>query len=264
MNSTENLHEYRTVWLSDVHLGSKDCQAEYLKSFLDSVKCERLYLVGDIVDIISLKRKFYWPASHYEIIQKIRAMAANGTEVIYIPGNHDAVMREYCGSEMFNIKVVPRYIHETMEGKKLLVVHGDELDHAILYRKLYRVIGDTAYDFMVFLHRETTRVRNIMGIPYWSLATYIKTHVKEARKVIEKFENAAIKLAKNEHLDGIVCGHIHQPEIIERNGILYCNDGDWTESCTALTESKTGELQLLHWSEQPNTLKVRPPMLQAA
>ncbi len=249
MKQTNASASYRTVWLSDIHLGNKDCHTQYLKQFLLSMECTRLYLVGDIIDVIAMKRRLWCTESHYEILQILQKKAADGTEIIYVPGNHDDVMREYCGGELLNVKLLRKAIHETADGRRLLVVHGDEFDHAVIVRNLYKVIGESAYSFMVFMNRWLARFRRIFGLPYWSLATYIKTHVGEARKTIENFERAAAKFAKEQGLDGIVCGHIHRAAIKEIEGVLYCNDGDWTESCTALTEDASGKLDLLHWTD---------------
>ena len=267
MNATNGVH-CRTVFLSDIHLGNKDCKAVYLCDFLSKLHCDRLYLVGDIVDLIAMRRKVHFTKDHHQVLKEIRRLAEQGTEVIYVPGNHDAELRQFVGGILLDIHVQRQAEHVTVDGKRLLVIHGDELDHAILYRTFLKLIGDQAYDLMAFLNRWFNRFRRLMGKPYWSLATYLKTHVSQARKTIETFETAAAKLAKSQGYDGVVCGHIHKAEIREIDGALYCNDGDWTESCTALVESDTGDLSLLHWVEQPSTLKLvtnkTAPKAQAA
>jgi len=234
--------KYRTLWLSDIHLGNRDCHAKYLLSFLKQVRCERLYLVGDIIDMLAMKQRVYWPESHTKVLKYIHKMAKRGVEVIYVPGNHDMPMRHFDEGLLLNVKLHRNYVHETRQGKKLLVVHGDEFDHAVLYKAMNRLIGDQAYYLMAFLNRSLHRVRKLFGLPYWSLATFLKENISQARKTIEAFEVAAVTEAQQRGLDGVVCGHIHKAELREIDGIVYCNDGDWAESCTALVEHSSGEL----------------------
>lgn len=238
---------YRTLWLSDIHLGNRDCRADHLLDFLNKVQCDRLYLVGDIVDMLALKQRVHWPQSHSDVLQHFYRLANHGTEVIYIPGNHDMPMRKYHDGLLLNVQLCHHYVHETLQGQRLLVVHGDEFDHAVLYRALNRFIGEYAYCLMAFLNRSLHRVRRIFGLPYWSLANYLKENINQARKTIEAFEEAAAAEARQRQLDGVVCGHIHKPQLRDINGIVYCNDGDWTESCSALVENMSGELELLDW-----------------
>lgn len=254
MNASAKVY-YRTIWLSDIHLGNKDCHADYLLDFLEQTHCKTLYLVGDIIDILALQRRLFWPESHYAVLKKIQAIAAAGTQVIYIPGNHDAALRDFVDGDFLEVELRRSAIHVTVDGKRLLVLHGDDFDHAVLYRALNRIIGVYAHDFAVFLNRWTHRFRRLVGLPYWSFANYLKHHVGKARDAIQSFESAASEAAKLQGLDGVVCGHIHKPELRYINGILYCNDGDWTESCSGLVETLGGELKLLHWSEQTDTLK---------
>lgn len=261
MNVASQIY-YRTIWLSDIHLGNKDCHADYLLDFLDQTSCHTLYLVGDIIDILALKRRLFWPQSHYAVIKKIQAKAANGTRVIYIPGNHDAALREFGDGEFLQVELRDSAVHETVDGKRLWVLHGDAFDHAILYRALNRMIGHYAHDLAVFLNRWTHFCRRMLGLPYWSFANYLKCHVGKARDAIESFENAAAEAAALQGLDGVVCGHIHKPELRYINKILYCNDGDWTESCSSLVETLSGELKLLHWTEQADTIKHYRPQDQ--
>ncbi|MFA7552627.1 MAG: UDP-2,3-diacylglucosamine diphosphatase [Spongiibacteraceae bacterium] len=240
---------FKTLWLSDIHLGNRDCHADYLLQFLQHIDCEKLYLVGDIVDMLAMKKRIYWPKEHGAVLKQIHYMAQNGTEVIYIPGNHDMPLRHFETGLLLNIQLHHHYIHETVDGKKLLVVHGDEFDHAVLYRAMNRLMGDSAYDFMVFLNRWMHRFRSILGLPFWSLASYLKNNLTQARATIEAFEEAAAAEARQRHLDGVVCGHIHKACLREIEGVLYCNDGDWTESCTALSEDIHGQLNLLQWQD---------------
>lgn len=247
--SSQSQFYYRTLWLSDIHLGNKDCHAEYLYQFLQKVKCDRLYLVGDIVDMLAMKNRVHWPESHSKVLNYLQYLATTETKVIYIPGNHDYPMRQYDQGVMLDIEIHRQYIHETRQGKRLLLVHGDEFDHAVLYHALIKMIGDHAYGLMATTNRWLHKIRSLFGLKYWSLATYIKENLAQAKSTIHNFEVAAAAEAKNRGLDGIVCGHIHKAELREINGVLYCNDGDWTESCTALVETLNGDLQLLQWND---------------
>lgn len=241
----------RTVWLSDIHLGSKDCRAQYLLDFLQRVECETLYLLGDIVDFWALKRQFIWPAAHYEVLRTIMHKAKHGTHVIYIPGNHDEVMREFAGNHFGPIEIRQETSHTTADGKQLLLFHGDVLDPYVHLHidAISRFVGDPAYDFLMWVHRWVNRGRRMLGLPYWSLANYVKTRIKNARVAINAFSNAAINEARRRGFDGVVCGHIHHAEITQRDGMLYCNDGDWIESCTALIEQSNGKLDILRWAD---------------
>ncbi|KZN68273.1 ser/threonine protein phosphatase [Pseudoalteromonas luteoviolacea CPMOR-1] len=247
---------YPSIWISDVHLGYKDCKAEFLLDFLNCTRCDTLYLVGDIVDLWSLKRQFYWHPSHYQVLECIQKKAESGTRVIYIPGNHDETFRNYVDMTLFNVEVHHTYVHTTSAGKRFLLLHGDDFDSATRYNKLISIIGDQAYDFLLFLNRWTNRVRKLYGGHYWSLASWLKNRVHKARAAIAAFEQAAVHEAKKQDMDGIICGHIHQPRINVTDGIVYCNDGDWIENCTALVENEQGRIELLHWSDIQKVLNV--------
>ncbi|KZY56446.1 UDP-2,3-diacylglucosamine diphosphatase [Pseudoalteromonas shioyasakiensis] len=251
MNNTtcSSKTHYPAVWISDVHLGYKDCQAQYLLDFLNAIECDVLYLVGDIVDLWSMKRQFFWHPSHYDVLALIQQKAKDGTRVIYIPGNHDETFRHYANDSLFGIEVHKQYIHTTKANKRFLLLHGDDFDSATRYNKLISIAGDAGYDFLLFLNRWTNRIRRLFGGNYWSLASWIKARVHKAREAIDAFEKAAIHEAKKQAVDGIICGHIHHPAVKVVDGILYCNDGDWIESCTALVENSSGRIELLHWSE---------------
>ncbi|GGF01377.1 UDP-2,3-diacylglucosamine diphosphatase [Pseudoalteromonas gelatinilytica] len=251
MNNTtcSSKTHYPAVWISDVHLGYKDCQAQYLLDFLNAIECDVLYLVGDIVDLWSMKRQFFWHPSHYDVLALIQQKAKYGTRVIYIPGNHDETFRHYANDSLFGIEVHKQYIHTTKANKRFLLLHGDDFDSATRYNKLISIAGDAGYDFLLFLNRWTNRIRRLFGGNYWSLASWIKARVHKAREAIDAFEKAAIHEAKRQAVDGIICGHIHHPTVKVVDGILYCNDGDWIENCTALVENSAGRIELLHWSE---------------
>ncbi|WP_448548029.1 UDP-2,3-diacylglucosamine diphosphatase [Thalassotalea fusca] len=246
----------RAVWISDVHLGYKDCKAEYLLAFLDRLECDTLYLVGDIVDVWSLSRNFYWPVQHNKVIGKLMKMARQRCRVIYVPGNHDVNFREFVGQKFGAVEVHKQFIHETVDGRRMLVMHGDELDNVIRFSRFNRIVGDSAYDFLLFLNRWTNYARKRLGYGYWSLAKYLKVRVKKATSAITTFEDAAIDYAKRKGLDGVICGHIHHPNIRERDGILYCNDGDWIENCTFMIETASGRLEIMHWTDHMQQAQV--------
>jgi len=238
-------NSFRTLFISDVHLGCKDSHAELLLEFLKAIQCETLFLVGDIFDMLAMKHRLYWPESHSNVLKAIYKMALEGTHVIYIPGNHDMPMRYFEKGMLLNVELHDQVIHETADGKRLLVVHGDEFDHAVLYNALNRLIGDHAYGLMVFLNRSLHKIRSLFGLPYWSLATFLKENISQARQTIETFEKAAIGEAKQRGLDGVICGHIHKAALRKEGDVTYCNDGDWTETCSALAEHQSGALELL-------------------
>jgi len=256
---------YRSIWISDIHLGYRGCKAEYLLDFLRSTECEYLYLVGDIIDIWSLKRrKLYWPQSHNNVIRTILGKAKHGTKVIYIPGNHDEMLRDYNGLSFGNVEIHNDYIHETIDGRRLLMLHGDEFDSVIRCSRLIGYLGDTAYDFLLYLNRWVNIFRRKFGFPYWSISAYLKHKVKNAVNVISNFEQAVAHEADKRNVDGLVCGHIHHAEISYINDVLYCNDGDWVESCTAMVETKNGSLEVLHWSDNVHTLITDPAETEGA
>ncbi len=238
-------NSFRTLFISDVHLGCKDSHAELLLDFLNAIDCETLFLVGDIFDMLAMKQRLYWPESHSNVLKAIYKMAQEGTNVIYIPGNHDMPMRYFEKGMLLNVELHDQVIHKTADGKRLLVVHGDEFDHAVLYNALNRLIGEHAYGLMVFLNRSLHKIRSLFGLSYWSLATFLKENISQARQTIETFEKAAIGEAKQRGLDGVVCGHIHKAALRKEGNVTYCNDGDWTETCSALAEHQSGALELL-------------------
>jgi UDP-2,3-diacylglucosamine pyrophosphatase LpxH len=239
----------RAVFLSDVHLGSRDCRARELREFLSSIEVDHLYLVGDIVDLWSLRKSFYWPQEHNDVLRAILDMARHGTEVTYIPGNHDEDLREFCGSVFGNLRIRRRFVHSTADGREFLVLHGDEFDTAVKCSRWLARFGAAAYDLTMRFNRVTNAVRRSFGLGHWSLARYLKLRLPNAVRYVEAFEHAAAQAAIQRDLDGVVCGHIHRAGIREIDGVLYCNDGDWVESCTALTEDLNGRLALWSWQE---------------
>ncbi|MFU8897023.1 MAG: UDP-2,3-diacylglucosamine diphosphatase [Gammaproteobacteria bacterium] len=240
---------FRTVFISDIHLGSKGCQAGMLLDFLHSIRCETLYLVGDIVDFWSMRRGLYWPQEHNEVVRTVLGMARHGTRVIYVPGNHDELFRDHIGTVFGNVEILGKHIHTTADGRRLLVLHGDEFDGVVRCSPLVARIGSRAYEFLISMNRYVNAFRRRFGYGYWSLAAFLKHKVKNAVQYIGDFEHAVAHAARQEGVDGLVCGHIHRPEVRMVNGVLYCNDGDWVESCSALVENRDGRLELLHWAE---------------
>lgn len=236
---------YRAVWISDTHLGSRDCKAELLLGFIRSLRCDTLYLLGDIVDLWAMKRQVYWPDSHQRVLDAILDLSRQGTRVIFIPGNHDMPLRNYAHEHLFGVEIYQRFVHQTADGKRLLLLHGDEFDAATRYNRLYHLIGDAAYDLLLWLNHWSHLWRRLRGKPYWSLAGWLKGHVGKARDAIAAFEEAAAAAAREYPADGIVCGHIHQPKLRCIDDTLYFNDGDWVENCTALAEDMQGRISLL-------------------
>src|SRR5262245_32635519 len=258
MRNAEKPIRLRTVFVSDVHLGSRGCRADLLLEFLKSIEVDRLFLVGDIFDLWAMRKSFFWPQEHNNVLRTILGKAKGGTRVIYIPGNHDEEVREFCGTVFGNLEIHREYVHTTGENKKLLVMHGDEFDTVVKCSPWLARLGASAYDFLLWMNRYVNSVRRLFGFQYWSLASYLKHRVKNAVQYISSFENAVAHAARKRGVDGVVCGHIHRPEISEIDGVTYCNDGDWVESCSALVEDMNGRLSILSWPEVRATLEERP------
>ena len=241
----------RTVFISDVHLGFKGCRAEFLLDFLRRVECRQIYLVGDIIDLWSLSRSFYWPQAHNDVLRTLLGKAKHGTRVVYIPGNHDRTFRDYDGFVLGNVEVHREAVHETADGRRFLVLHGDEFDGIVRVSPFLESLGSSAYSFALRLNRYINALRSRLGYPYWSLAAFLKHKVKNAVQYIGNFERAVSTEAARRNVDGVICGHIHRAEIATMGEVTYCNDGDWVESCTALVEDFSGKLGLLRWTESP-------------
>jgi UDP-2,3-diacylglucosamine pyrophosphatase LpxH len=241
--------DFRTVWISDIHLGTKDCKAKELLEFIKHCRAKKIYLVGDIIDGWALKKRWFWPQEHNDVIQKLLRQARKGTEVIFIPGNHDEFARQFCGLNFGGIQVRHDDVHVTADGKKLWVTHGDLYDNIMQYARWIAFIGDRAYTFALWLNRAFNRIRLKLNYPYWSLSQYLKHKVKAAVSCITAFEDLLIREAKIKQCDGVVCGHIHKAELRIIDHITYANDGDWVESMTALIENHDGSLQIIDWNE---------------
>jgi UDP-2,3-diacylglucosamine pyrophosphatase LpxH len=240
---------FRTIFISDIHLGTSGCQAKRLLEFLKATESDKLYLVGDIVDGWQLKRRWYWHQTHNDVVQVVLKKARKGTKVIFVPGNHDESVRQFIGLDFGGIKIRDELVHKTADGRKLLVLHGDRFDGVIACAKWLAYVGDSLYTMILKFNQYYNNWRARVGLPYWSLSQYLKLKVKNAVSYITSFEEALAAEARKQGLDGVICGHIHKPEIRDIDGILYCNDGDWVESLSALVEEPSGELRLVDWHE---------------
>jgi UDP-2,3-diacylglucosamine pyrophosphatase LpxH len=242
--------KYRTVWISDVHLGSRGCNAAMLLDFLSAIECETLYLVGDIVDGWRLRKGWYWPDAHNEVVRRILKMAHRGTRVILIAGNHDEMLRPYAGMSFGGVELALDTIHKTADGRRLLVTHGDGFDGVVLYARWLAFLGDKAYSVLLRANVWVNMIRRQFRMPYWSLSSYLKKRVKNAVQFVCDFEEAVAHAARDMGVDGVVCGHIHCAEIRQIGDITYYNDGDWVESCTALVEDQMGQIIILDWADE--------------
>jgi UDP-2,3-diacylglucosamine pyrophosphatase LpxH len=243
------MKQYRAIWLSDIHLGTRGCKAEFLLDFLKTHESEYLYLVGDIIDGWRLKKSWYWAQSHNDVVQKVLRKARKGTKVFYVPGNHDEALRAYTQMQFGGIAVYDEMIHVTADGRRFLILHGDKFDGVVQYAKWLAILGDNAYEFALIVNHFFNIIRRKLGYPYWSLSAYLKHKVKNAVNYITAFEQVLADEARRRSLDGIICGHIHQAEIRPIGDVLYCNDGDWVESCTALVEDWSGQLSIIEWTD---------------
>lgn len=244
--------QYKTIFISDVHLGAKDCKADLLNNFLKHNACETLYLVGDIIDGWKVQQnRLRWKQSHTNVVRRILGHAKRNTEVIYVTGNHDEFLRPLIphGIGLGNITIVNDYAHLGVDGKKYLVVHGDMFDGITRLHKRLSFLGDRAYDFVLSLNTTFNRVRHRFGLGYWSLSKYLKHRVKKAVDFIFQFEANLASYCKRKGYDGVICGHIHNAEIKEIDGVVYMNDGDWVESCSALVEHYDGRWEIVHWEK---------------
>jgi UDP-2,3-diacylglucosamine pyrophosphatase LpxH len=253
----------RTVWISDLHLGTAGCQARALLQFLRETECDTLYLVGDIIDGWQLRRSWYWPQAHNDVVQKLLRKVRKGTRVVFVPGNHDEFARRYVAHTFGGIEVMEDCIHVCADGRRLWVTHGDLFDGVIQCAKWLAYVGDQAYEFTLRVNRWFNGARARLGLPYWSLSGYLKGRVKRAVSYVNDFESAVAREARKRGLDGVVCGHIHHAEMRVIEGVLYCNDGDWVESLSALVEHADGRLELIErrsWRETAPAIKPAAPL----
>jgi UDP-2,3-diacylglucosamine pyrophosphatase LpxH len=238
---------YRTLFLSDVHLGSRGCQAELLLDFLKNNDAATIYLVGDMIDGWQLKNRWYWPQAHNDVVQKLLRKVRKGVRVIYLPGNHDEFARDYIGSVFGGVEVADHAYHMTADKKRLLIVHGDQFDIVVKHARWLAYLGDWAYTFALWSNLWLNKIRRKLGFTYWSLSAWAKLKVKNAVNFIGAFEAALVEAARRHNADGVVCGHIHHPLIRDIDGITYVNIGDFVESCTAVAEHDDGRLEILRW-----------------
>jgi UDP-2,3-diacylglucosamine pyrophosphatase LpxH len=261
MDSGPERAKYRAVFISDLHLGTPGCQAKELLAFLKSHPSQYLYLVGDIIDGWQLRRKWHWPQAHNDVVQKILKKARKGCKVAFVPGNHDEFVRQFDGQHFGGVVVRNEAVHTTADGRRLWVVHGDYFDSVIQCAKWLAYLGDNLYELSLRINRHYNALRSRMGKPYWSLSQYLKDKVKKAVSFINDFEVAVAAEARKRGYQGVVCGHIHRAEMREIDGTLYCNDGDWVESLTALVEHFDGRLEIVHWAPSVKKRQEKPVKL---
>lgn len=259
VTDTARFSRHRTIFISDTHLGTRGCKAEALADFLAHNDCATLFLVGDIVDGWRLKRRWYWTDAQTQVVQEILRKVDAGTRVIFVPGNHDEFAREYAGRLFAGVEVIQEAIHETADGKRLWVLHGDRFDGVISFAKWLAHAGDWAYCWALRFNDLLFAVRKRLGLPYWSLSAFLKHKVKNAVEYISRFEEVVAQQARLRGVDGVVCGHIHHAEIREIGGIIYHNDGDWVESCSALVEDAHGNMEILRWTDPSQRRSPRTP-----
>ncbi len=238
----------RAAFISDLHLGTRECQAEEIAAFLQQVEMDTLYLVGDVVDLWSMRRGIYWPAAHHEVLRLIVGKVRAGTRVVYVPGNHDELARLLTGSVLAGVEVHEECVHVTRDGRRMLVMHGDAFDTAVRFSPALKLIGSALYSLILLANRPVNALRMVAGLPRWSLVSWLKARVGNAMTYVQRFEQAAAAAAAARKVDGIVCGHIHRPHVAQMDGVLYCNDGDWVEHCTALVEDRNGVLSI--WDQR--------------
>lgn len=248
VSDSPQARRFRALFISDVHLGTKGCQADLLIDFLKYHDADTIYLVGDIVDGWRLKSSWYWPQKHNDVVQKLLRKGRKGTRMVYLPGNHDEFLRDYYGTHFGGIEVVETAIHEAADGKRYLVIHGDVFDVVVRHAKWLAFLGDWAYSAALTTNTYVNKVRRRLGLTYWSLSQWAKLKVKNAVNYIGKFEEAVADEAKRNGVDGVICGHIHHAVIHDQFGVSYVNCGDWVESCTAIAEYEDGHLEIICWT----------------
>jgi UDP-2,3-diacylglucosamine pyrophosphatase LpxH len=250
MAQDKGLVRVRTIFISDTHLGTRGAQVEQLLDFLRVYDADMIYLVGDIVDGWRLKQRWHWPQGHNDVVQKLLRKVRKGTRLVYLPGNHDEFLRDYCGTTFGGIEILERVVHVAANGKRYLVLHGDQFDMVVRHARWLAFVGDGAYTLALGINTMLNTARRKLGFPYWSLSGWAKAKVKNAVNFISRFEEVLANEAKRMKVDGIICGHIHAAALHDDFGPRYANSGDWVESCTALVEDFSGELRLIHWTQE--------------
>jgi UDP-2,3-diacylglucosamine pyrophosphatase LpxH len=240
---------YRAIFLSDVHLGTRSAQADALLDFLKHTEADVIYLVGDIVDFWRVRRGPYWPQPHNDVLQKLLRKARKGTHIVFIPGNHDECLRDYCGAHFGGVEICRDAVHTTVAGRRYIVMHGDEFDVVVRYARWLAFLGDRGYELALWTNRPLNWVRRHLGFGYWSLSAFLKARVKSAVAFIGEYEEALAEVARRHQADGVICGHIHHAANRNIGAVHYLNTGDWVESCTAIAETRSGDLTVIHWHD---------------
>lgn len=250
---------YRTIFISDVHLGTRTAQAEMLLDFLRDNDADTYYLVGDIIDFWRIKRGAVWPQSHNDVLQKLLRKVRKGARMVFLPGNHDEGLRAYCGSQFGGIELVDNAVFESADGRRYLVIHGDQFDVVVRYAKWLAFLGDRGYQLAMAMNLPLNFVRKRLGLEYWSLSAYLKHRVKSAVNFIGDFEKSLSDEARRRNVDGVICGHIHHAASKDMLGIHYINTGDWVESATAVVEHHDGQLELIRWRDRVKPERIHAP-----
>jgi UDP-2,3-diacylglucosamine pyrophosphatase LpxH len=240
---------YRAIFLSDVHLGTRSSQADALLDFLKYTEADVIYLVGDIVDFWRVRRGPYWPQPHNDVLQKLLRKTRKGTHIVFIPGNHDECLRGYCGAHFGGMEICREAVHTTATGRRYIVMHGDEFDVVVRYARWLAFLGDRGYELALWTNRPLNWVRRHLGFGYWSLSAFLKARVKSAVAFIGEYEEALADVARRNQADGVICGHIHHAADRRIGAIHYLNTGDWVESCTAIAETRAGDLTVIRWHD---------------
>jgi UDP-2,3-diacylglucosamine pyrophosphatase LpxH len=260
---TDGTRRFRTIFISDVHLGTRGCQADRLLDFMRHIDADTIYLVGDIVDGWALKSIWYWPQAHNNVVQKLLRKARKGARIVYIPGNHDEFLRDYYGTHFGGVEVAESAIHIAADGRRYLVTHGDLFDIVIRHARWLAYLGDKAYDAAIAANTIFNKVRRGLGLRYWSLSQWAKYKVKNAVSFIGEFEKTLAAEASRHGLDGVICGHIHHAAVHDDFGFHYINCGDWVESCTAVGERFDGRFEIINWAKLEPQIAAEPYRLKA-
>lgn len=250
MQAEKQRYHYRTVWISDLHLGTRSCKGEFLLDFMKTVRCDQLFLVGDIIDLWKARNGWSWSIAQTDVLRRILKLPKKGCRVTFVPGNHDEHFRDFLGHSFAGVEIRDLVEYELADGRKFLVFHGDQFDAFITRYRWLSILGGQAYEWLIALNNCVNWIRKRLGFGYWSLSKFVKDRTKQATMAINNFEQVIAKYARKKGVDGVVCGHIHKPEIKDLDGVIYCNDGDWVENCTALVEHFDGRLEILDWTRE--------------